>query len=240
MRRTGPSEFAARDEAIARRRRRRREVSDFPRRSRCWTAHQKLPADVPVVLVVPPLFYNAYARAGTLRPPKQEACNTALGELVAGRPRSNFINYRIDNALTRDRANFTDYVTIGRASRAGWSRESPKASARRYAKSSFRFPLVPAKARSQGQELDARFCGQQQTLGRRLRHQITPSSFQPQLARKAALDLAAGGLRQRAGPDQHDVPREDFVSSVTSSRIRPVISASDRSCCARCARLPAR
>jgi hypothetical protein len=28
---------------------------------------------------------------------------------VAGRPRSNFINYRVDNALTRDRANFMDF-----------------------------------------------------------------------------------------------------------------------------------
>jgi hypothetical protein len=29
---------------------------------------------------------------------------------VAGRPHSNFIDYRIDNALTRDPANFADLI----------------------------------------------------------------------------------------------------------------------------------
>ena len=37
-------------------------------------------------------------------------CNVALKRIVAGRPHSNFINYRVDNALTRDRANFIDYI----------------------------------------------------------------------------------------------------------------------------------
>ena len=29
---------------------------------------------------------------------------------MAGRPHSNFINYRVDNALTRDDANFADFI----------------------------------------------------------------------------------------------------------------------------------
>jgi hypothetical protein len=33
-----------------------------------------------------------------------------LSQIVAGRPHGNFINYRIDNAMTRDRANFVDFI----------------------------------------------------------------------------------------------------------------------------------
>ena len=33
-----------------------------------------------------------------------------LATVVAGRAHSNFINYRIDNAMTRDRANFVDFI----------------------------------------------------------------------------------------------------------------------------------
>jgi hypothetical protein len=54
--------------------------------------------------------------AATVPPPgsalaaDRQACNAALQKLVAGRPRSNFIDYRIDSALTRDRANFVDFI----------------------------------------------------------------------------------------------------------------------------------
>ena len=41
---------------------------------------------------------------------EREACNVALRQTVAGRPHSNFINYRIDKALTSDHANFIDYI----------------------------------------------------------------------------------------------------------------------------------
>ena len=36
--------------------------------------------------------------------------NRVLVAIVAGRPNSNFIDYRIDNALTRDPANFADFI----------------------------------------------------------------------------------------------------------------------------------
>ena len=68
----------------------------------------KLAPDVPVVLLVPPSFASTLPRPGTLAAAEAQACNAALRKLVADRPRSNFINYRVDNELTRDRANFMD------------------------------------------------------------------------------------------------------------------------------------
>jgi hypothetical protein len=41
---------------------------------------------------------------------ERQACDAALRKIVAGRPHSNFINYRVDNARTRDRADFLDYI----------------------------------------------------------------------------------------------------------------------------------
>ena len=40
---------------------------------------------------------------------EEQACAAALRKVVAGRPQSNFIDFRVDNALTRDRANFMDF-----------------------------------------------------------------------------------------------------------------------------------
>jgi hypothetical protein len=71
---------------------------------------KKLPVDVAVVLVVPPTFYTTVPQPGTVVAAEREACNAALRRTVAGRPHSNFINYRIDNAMTRDRANFVDFI----------------------------------------------------------------------------------------------------------------------------------
>jgi hypothetical protein len=72
-------------------------------------AIRKLPADAPVVLFVPPAYHTMLPRPGTLAAAEEEACNAALRKVVAGRAHSNFIDFRIDNALTRDRANFMDF-----------------------------------------------------------------------------------------------------------------------------------
>ena len=82
----------------------------FPEVSSLDELIKKLPADVPVVVVVPPTLASTVANPGTPEAAEREACNVALKQIVAGRPRSNFINYRVDNALTRDRANFIDYI----------------------------------------------------------------------------------------------------------------------------------
>jgi hypothetical protein len=85
-----------------------REV--FPEITLLDAAVKKLPASVSVVLVVPPTLSTTIPKPGTPAGAEREACNAALKRVVAGRPRSNFINYRVDNALTRDRANFADFV----------------------------------------------------------------------------------------------------------------------------------
>jgi hypothetical protein len=82
---------------------------DFPGVALLGAAIKKLPADVPVVLLVPPAYYMMLPRAGTLAAAEQQACAVALRKLVAGRAQSNFIDFRVDNALTRDRANFMDF-----------------------------------------------------------------------------------------------------------------------------------
>lgn len=85
------------------------QVSEnFPAVALLDGAIRKLAPDVPVVLVVPPSFASTLPRPGTLAAAEAQACNAALRKLIAGRPNSNFINYRIDTALTRDRANFMD------------------------------------------------------------------------------------------------------------------------------------
>ncbi len=82
---------------------------DFPAVALLGAAIKALPADVPVVLAVPPTYYTAIPRPGTLAAAEEAACSAALQKLVAGRPHSNFINFRVDNALTRERANFIDF-----------------------------------------------------------------------------------------------------------------------------------
>ncbi len=82
----------------------------FPEVSLLDDAIKKLPVDVAVVLAVPPTYYTTVAQPGTRAAADREACNAALRRIVAGRPHSNFINYRVDNAMTRDRANFVDFI----------------------------------------------------------------------------------------------------------------------------------
>jgi hypothetical protein len=90
----------------------------FPEIALLDAAIKKLPADVAVVLVVPPTLAATVAKPGTVAAAEREACNAALAKIVAGRPRSNFLNYRVDNSQTRDPANFADFIHY-RASLAG-------------------------------------------------------------------------------------------------------------------------
>jgi len=70
---------------------------------------KRLLPDVPVVLVIPPSYYSMLPTPGSRADAEEQACASALRKLVAGRPHSNVLNYRVDNALTRDRANFMDF-----------------------------------------------------------------------------------------------------------------------------------
>jgi hypothetical protein len=83
--------------------------ADFPGVALLDAAIRRLPAGLPVVLIAPPAYYTMLPRPGSLAAAEQQACNAALRKLVAGRAHSNFIDYRVDNALTRERANFMDF-----------------------------------------------------------------------------------------------------------------------------------
>lgn len=71
---------------------------------------RKLPADVPIVIIVPPTFAATVPKPGTDVALERGACDTALKTVIEGRPRSNFISYRVDNELTRNRDNFADFI----------------------------------------------------------------------------------------------------------------------------------
>jgi hypothetical protein len=87
------------------------QVSDvFPLAELLDGAIKKLPPDVSVVLLMPPIFYTTIPRPGSVEAAEGEACKTAFSRIVAGRPHSNFLDYRIDNALTRDPLNFVDTI----------------------------------------------------------------------------------------------------------------------------------
>jgi hypothetical protein len=90
----------------------------FPAIAHLKDAIGKLPAAVPVVLFAPPIFYTHIAVAGGAAAAEDHACKEALKGAVDGRERGSFIDYRIDSVLTRNPANFTDYVhTSAKAAR---------------------------------------------------------------------------------------------------------------------------
>ena len=64
--------------------------------------------NVPVVLVMPPMIASYLPRPGGRGAARLAACKGALARLVAGRPHSNFLDFRVDDPLTRDRQNFLD------------------------------------------------------------------------------------------------------------------------------------
>lgn len=85
----------------------------FPAVAPLKDAIGKLAADVAVVLFAPPVFHTHIPRPGGVAAAEDDACKTALKGAVDGRARGAFIDYRVDSALTRDPANFIDYVHVG-------------------------------------------------------------------------------------------------------------------------------
>jgi hypothetical protein len=82
----------------------------FPVAAMLAAVIKKLAADVSVVVLMPPTFYTSIPPAGSRGAAEQQACKAAFKPIVAGRPHSNFIDYRVDNALTRDPLNFVDLI----------------------------------------------------------------------------------------------------------------------------------
>jgi hypothetical protein len=84
--------------------------ASFPAVVRLERELSKLPAEVPLVLVMPPTFHTLVPPPGSIAASENNACAKALKRLTAGRAHSNFIDFRVDNALTRDPANFADVI----------------------------------------------------------------------------------------------------------------------------------
>lgn len=82
----------------------------FPYRDLLQRAIARLPRETGVVLVAPPNFHTILPVPGTRAAREREACNAAFRTLVTGRPHSNLLDYRVDNALTRDPKNFIDFI----------------------------------------------------------------------------------------------------------------------------------
>jgi len=59
---------------------------------------------------MPPMIASDLPRPGTRSAARLAACKGALARFVAGRPHSNFLDFRVDDPLTRDRKNFLDPV----------------------------------------------------------------------------------------------------------------------------------
>jgi hypothetical protein len=64
--------------------------------------------NVPVVLVMPPMIADNLPQPDSRSSARLAICKSALAGLVAGRPHSNFLDFRVDDPLTRDQRNFLD------------------------------------------------------------------------------------------------------------------------------------
>jgi hypothetical protein len=85
-------------------------VVSFPYAGMLAAAIGKIPRDVSLVLVMPPTFYTIVPIPGSGEAAVHAACREAFRAIVSGRAKSNLIDYRVDNALTRDPSNFADLV----------------------------------------------------------------------------------------------------------------------------------
>jgi hypothetical protein len=68
----------------------------------------RLPGEVPVVVVMPPVFFTELPRAGSEDAARLEQCKQAVARAVAARPGSAFLDFMRDTPVTRDPANFMD------------------------------------------------------------------------------------------------------------------------------------
>jgi hypothetical protein len=65
-----------------------------------------LPPTVAVVIVVPPVYSDDLPAPHSSSGIRMAQCKSALDKIVAQRPRSGLLDFRVDNAMTRDPENF--------------------------------------------------------------------------------------------------------------------------------------
>lgn len=69
---------------------------------------RELPPAVGFVIVMPPVYYGFLPAPGSTMAAGVRACKDALARAVAGRPRSGFLDFRVDSPAARNQANWID------------------------------------------------------------------------------------------------------------------------------------
>lgn len=82
----------------------------FPWINRLRDQMARLPPEASVVIVVPPIYAPLLDPANSAGALVETACKSTLEVSVAGRHRGAFLDFRVDNAVTRDPGNFADGV----------------------------------------------------------------------------------------------------------------------------------
>lgn len=80
----------------------------FPAMEALRRSLASLPAEVPVVLVLPPLYAKHLPQPGSEAAAAQARCKAAAVEAAASRPRTAVVDWRTDRPETRDPASFFD------------------------------------------------------------------------------------------------------------------------------------
>lgn len=86
----------------------RGRAGPFPAAGALRAALERVPAETPVVVVLPPVFHAALPRPGTPRAAAEAACKAALEAALAGHPRSALLDWRRDGPAARDPGLFFD------------------------------------------------------------------------------------------------------------------------------------
>lgn len=63
-----------------------------------------------VVVVVPPVFADTMPARNSPQALRMAQCKAALARIVVERPRGGFLDFNLENAMTRDPANFMDFT----------------------------------------------------------------------------------------------------------------------------------
>ncbi len=82
----------------------------FPWINRLRDQIARLPLEASVVIVVPPIYAPLLDPANNVGALVETACKSMLEGSLAGRHHATFLDFRVDDAVTRDPANFADGV----------------------------------------------------------------------------------------------------------------------------------
>jgi hypothetical protein len=82
----------------------------FPWINRLRDEIARLPTEATVIIVVPPIYAPLLEPANSAGALVETACKSMLEASVASRHRGAFLDFRVDNAVTRDPGNFADGV----------------------------------------------------------------------------------------------------------------------------------